>query len=170
MTGNRSGICWIEHPAGHRIGITARPRSGDWLEDEIARWRADGVDHVFSLLEREEVADLELNDEEALCQQYNIGFHSYPIRDRGVPSSHENAFSIAEQILAFGRAGQGVAIHCRAGIGRAALMAGAALVLAGLTAADALARVAEARRLDVPDTDEQRAWLDTFGERALSDS
>lgn len=33
----------------------ARPRAGEWLEDEIAGWRAQSVDIVVSLLEPAEI-------------------------------------------------------------------------------------------------------------------
>ncbi|HEX4738765.1 MAG TPA: hypothetical protein VH331_14500 [Allosphingosinicella sp.] len=158
----RSSIAWIRHPAGGRLGIMARPRSGDWLEDEIAAWRADGVDHVFSLLVREEIADLGLEAEEILCAAQAINFHAYPIPDRGIPSDTEEAREVAEFIFALGEAGKSVAIHCRAAIGRSALIAGAALVRGGLAADEAFATIAEARNVEVPDTDEQRRWLDLF--------
>jgi protein-tyrosine phosphatase len=167
----KSSIAWIRHPAGHRLGIMARPRAGEWLEDEIAAWRADDVDDVFCLLEREEVSDLGLEPEAASCSSHGIGFHSFPIPDRGVPSTLTEAQKVAEHIFELGRAGKSVAIHCRAGIGRAALIAAAALVCAGLAPRAAFAAIAEARRLDVPDTDEQRDWLDRFAALVrLSDS
>jgi hypothetical protein len=34
-----------------RLAIVPRPRAGDWLDDEIAAWRAEGIDLVVSLLE-----------------------------------------------------------------------------------------------------------------------
>jgi protein-tyrosine phosphatase len=55
-----------------------------------------------------------------------------------------------------------VAIHCRAGIGRSSLVAAAVLVLKGWIAADALAAIATARRLPVPDTELQRQWVLDF--------
>jgi protein-tyrosine phosphatase len=163
-----SSIAWIRHPTGRRLGIMARPRSGDWLEDEIAAWRADGVDHVFSLLEREEVADLGLEAEEVLCAAQAIDFRAFPIPDRGIPSDAKEAREVAEIIFAFGEAGKSVAIHCRAGIGRSALIAGAALVRAGLQPDEAFAAIAEARKIEVPDTQEQRRWLDRFARLILS--
>jgi hypothetical protein len=64
-----------------------RPCGGDWLEDEIQSWRQAGVDVVVSLLTREEQTELNLADEEALCRANGIEFGSFPIVDRGVPSS-----------------------------------------------------------------------------------
>jgi hypothetical protein len=46
-------IHWIELPLTGRLAIAARPRAGDWLVDEVAAWRAAGIDLVVSLLEPE---------------------------------------------------------------------------------------------------------------------
>ncbi len=35
---------WIDAPGAGRLAIAARPRSGDWLEDEIEGWRSASVD------------------------------------------------------------------------------------------------------------------------------
>ena len=40
-----------------------RPRAGDWLNDEIAGWRSEGIDVVVSLLEADEIADLGLAED-----------------------------------------------------------------------------------------------------------
>lgn len=50
----------------------ARPRAGDWPEDEIAHWRRSGVGLVVSLLERDEIDDLGLKMEAIRCEE--IGF------------------------------------------------------------------------------------------------
>ncbi len=64
----------------------ARPRAGDWFEDEISGWRTEGVDVVLSLLEQEEVNELGLQQEAGLCREQ--GMESLlPIPDRGVPES-----------------------------------------------------------------------------------
>ncbi|WP_298333534.1 hypothetical protein [Asticcacaulis sp.] len=42
---------WIEAPSllPGRLGIAARPRAGDWLEDEINGWRSASVDMVVTV-------------------------------------------------------------------------------------------------------------------------
>ncbi len=47
----RPEIHWIDLPAGVRLAIMARPRAGDWLDGEIAGWRAEGIGVMVSLLE-----------------------------------------------------------------------------------------------------------------------
>jgi hypothetical protein len=63
----RPEIFWIDAALPGRIAIMPRPRAGDWLADEVAGWRAEGVDLVVSLLEPHEVAELGLGDEADLC-------------------------------------------------------------------------------------------------------
>ena len=58
-------IYWIENPTQGRIGIMPRPRGGDWLEDEVRSLQRSGVDVVVSLLERHEVEELDLQEEQA---------------------------------------------------------------------------------------------------------
>ena len=159
----RSSIYWIGHPENHRLGIMARPRSGDWLNDEIALWRQDGVDAVLSLLEPEEVDALELLNEEVLCRSYGIEFISFPIPDRGVPDT-STAMLIAASACRMIEAGKAVAIHCRAGIGRSSLMAGAVMVLSGMDPFEAYEAIERARGISVPDTEAQREWLSEFAQ------
>ena len=154
-----SELYWISGWMPGKLALMARPRAGDWLEDEIAHWLASGVSAVVSLLETEEVSDLGLQRERALCEQHGIDFLSFPIVDRGVPASMREAKAFAETLLGRIANGQAVAIHCRAGIGRSSIIAGSVLVLDGLSAIEALAAIATARRTPVPDTDAQRLWL-----------
>lgn len=78
-----SRLHWIEMPG--RLAIMARPRADDWLEVDVAEWKTSGVDLVVSLLERDEVSELGLQEEADLCWASGIEFISFPIPDRGVP-------------------------------------------------------------------------------------
>jgi protein-tyrosine phosphatase len=140
----------------------ARPRSGEWLEDEIGNWQASGIALVVSLLEKEEVSDLGLQGERALCEQHGIDFLPFPIADRGVPAFMQETKAFAAMLLGHIADGRAVAIHCRAGIGRSSIVAGSVLVLEGMSATDALTAIATVRRTPVPDTDAQRLWLADF--------
>ncbi|MBI3513299.1 MAG: dual specificity protein phosphatase family protein [Proteobacteria bacterium] len=140
----------------------ARPRAGDWLDDEIAGWRAEGVDTVICLLEREEIAELGLHSEAELCQRHGIAFVAYPIPDRGVPASLRDATALAHAAYAMVREGKAVAVHCRAGIGRSSVIAACVLVCAGIPPDSAFAAIAQARGVSVPDTQDERDWVTTF--------
>ncbi|MDP1913015.1 protein-tyrosine phosphatase family protein [Brevundimonas sp.] len=154
-------LYWIELEAPGRLAIMARPRAGDWLEDEIAMWKREGVDVAVSLLEQHEVADLELQDEADACRRVGIEFLAFPIEDRGVPASITAARNLVTDLSARVRSGMRVAIHCRAGIGRSSLMA--AFLMAHLDGTQGseqvLQTIGKARGLQVPDTDAQREWL-----------
>jgi len=156
-----SDIYWIEHPFAQRIAIAARPRAGDWLEDEIDHWHSAGIGLVVSLLEPDEAAELGLQRERALCGARGIDFLSFPIPDRGMPDRRD-ALTFLRQIRDTGRP---VAFHCRAGIGRSSLMAAALLALDGLDAEGAFTLIRSARGVAVPDTEDQRRWVADFGDR-----
>ncbi len=68
-------------------------------------------------------------------------------------------FALTRTLLEHLEAGAGVAIHCRAGIGRSSCLAAAVLVLDGLEPDEARARITEARGLQVPDTPGQIAFI-----------
>jgi protein-tyrosine phosphatase len=159
-----STIYWIESPKGG-LAIMARPRSGDWLEDEIAYWQSQRIRTVVSLLESHERVELALEDEEPQCATREIEFVSFPIPDRGVPNSIGEAVRLTDAIAARLEDGDAVAIHCRAGIGRSSLIAACVLVRSGLDTASAFKAIEQARGLRVPDTEEQRVWVDAFPRR-----
>jgi protein-tyrosine phosphatase len=151
-----SNIYWIDGAGSGRLAIMARPRAGDWLDDEIDNWRAAGVEVVVSLLEREEEVELGLESEADTCRSRNIEFIRFPIADRGVPPDRDAAIKLAQLLSSSDRA---TAIHCRAGIGRSSLMAALVLIQRGISPDDALDLIQLARGVRVPDTDDQREWI-----------
>jgi hypothetical protein len=65
-------------------------------------------------------------------------------------------------------AAQGVGLHCRAGIGRSALVAACVLVLMGMAPGTAFDLIGKARGVRVPDTEGQREWVAKFREIATT--
>lgn len=151
---------WVEIETSGRLAIAPRPRGHEWLYGSLRTAKDEGVDVVLSLLERSESATLGLTREAELAKQAGLEFWSFPIPDRGVPTDVEQATAWAARILAALHEERSVVIHCRMGIGRSALMAGAVLVASGHSAREAWARLSKAREHPVPDTAEQRAWLE----------
>jgi len=145
-----------------RLALAARPRGGDWLEDELAAWRRAGVDAIVSLLTPGEERDLELSNERKDTQAQGLEFVSLPIEDRGVPDKEESVRDAVERVKHFLADGKNVAIHCRQGIGRTGLLASCLLVSQGFSSGDAVATVSAARGIPVPETDEQRRWIDAY--------
>jgi protein-tyrosine phosphatase len=151
-----SELYWIDSASTPKLAIMARPRAGDWLKDEIAHWKRSGVKTVISLLERDEMDDLGLGMEAALCGENGIEYLSFPIPDRGLPNDADLAIRFAAEVASKGKT---VAIHCRAGIGRSSMMAAAVLIAGGITPKAALSAIEKARGLPIPDTDAQRDWV-----------
>jgi hypothetical protein len=66
------------------------------------------------------------------------------------------------QIVDALRSGKTVAVHCRQGIGRSAMMVAAALIADGRDAGTAVNAIRQSRGLDVPETQAQRQWISDF--------
>ncbi len=156
-------VHWINKVENGRLTTMPCPRGGDWLVEEIRSLKECGVGLVVSLLERQEIEALELAEEEALCEANGISFLSFPITDGKVPSSTQDTLKFAESICNHLRSGKNVAIHCRAGIGRASVVAACVLMLSGFSVDDAFHRIESARGCSVPDTPEQRNWVASLG-------
>ena len=140
----------------------ARPRAGEWLDDEVAGWEALGITVVICLLEKDEIDELGLGEEETLCRRRGLEFVSFPIPDRGHPKTIGQTESLTRTIAMKLKDGGAVAIHCRAGIGRSSLLAACTLIAFGLDVSSAFDMIGNARGLKVPDTDEQRSWVISF--------
>jgi protein-tyrosine phosphatase len=158
----RTELYWIEGRWPGHLAIMPRPRGGDWLEDEIQAWRRAGVDVVVSLLTPEEQAELGLDDEETLCRANGIELVSFPIVDRSIPSSFKDYSEMISNLADLIASGKNIAVHCRQGIGRAALVAICLIIVSGVEPAAAIERVGAARGCSVPETPEQRRWIADF--------
>lgn len=153
-------------PWSGRLAVVPRPRGGDWLEDDIRAVRSRGVDVLVSLLTAQEVAELGLAAEEELSGTLGIEYLTFPIEDRGVPSSISDAAELTNTIARYLSEGRAVALHCRSGIGRSTVLAACVLVGAGISVDQAFQRIESARGCDVPDTPEQRAWVTRFAQES----
>lgn len=110
----------------------------------------------------EEAHELDLDAEAQATQSAGMEFHTLPMLDREVPdsqSSFTEAFAKLDALLC---SGDDIVVHCRQGIGRAGLVASCLLVMQGMSPEEAIATVSEARGVSVPETPEQRRWIDEF--------
>ncbi len=144
-----------------RLVTMPRPRGGDWLDDEMASLRAAGIDMLVSLQTRTEQEELDLLQEPAAAARAGLDYRAAPIPDLGVPTGSD-VIPLVVTIVAALRAGRAVAVHCRAGIGRSSLIAGAVLVAMGASPREAWAVIGVARGMRVPETPGQGAWLDAW--------
>ena len=161
---------WIPGPWTGRLAIAARPRGGDWLDDEAGGWRQAGIDLLISLLEEEEAAELGLGREAEVAESKRIRFVSFPIPDRGVPASTRRAVALLRDIGGALEDGKNVAVHCRQGVGRSGLIAAAALVTTGMGAERAIEVVSAARGQTVPETAAQSRWIQHLESERLAEA
>jgi protein-tyrosine phosphatase len=153
---------WVEGPCLGKLALSARPRGGEWLEDEIASWAGDGVNSVFSLLTVEEERELDLANEAAEAEAHGMTFLSFPIPDRQVPDSESDLAKALEKLDRELANGKSVVLHCRQGIGRTGLVAACLLLTKGMDPDAAIRRLTAARGIPVPETPEQRRWIDCY--------
>jgi protein-tyrosine phosphatase len=154
---------FVDGPWSGRLAVSARPRGGDWLDEEMGAWRMAGVDTVASLLTADEAAEMELGEEETASLRNGMEFAPFPIPDRTAPSGPA-VHSFVDGLFVRLRRGESVVVHCRQGVGRAGLIAVALLIEAGLGPEEAIERVSKARGVSVPETAEQRVWIESLGE------
>ncbi|MEW6545143.1 MAG: protein-tyrosine phosphatase family protein [Nitrospirota bacterium] len=117
---------------------------------------------LVSFLEPGEEAELDLVKEAELCRTNGIEFYSFPIADRGVPASRDKTLNLLRELEHRLTAGKTVGIHCRQGIGRSAVIAACLLIATGETADTAFERISHVRGLPVPETAEQREWVNSL--------
>lgn len=154
-------LYWIDSS----LAISSRPRGEDWLEDEMADLRRQGVNLVVSCLTRPEEREIGLIDEEQAAQRLGLTFIRSPMEDRTTPADVVGFEKIINRLLAERHSGRKVAIHCRQGLGRAPLVAASLLVRSGMKSDAAWSLIAERRQRDIPDTEEQREWVRSFARR-----
>jgi ADP-ribosyl-[dinitrogen reductase] hydrolase len=127
--------------------VLPRPEGvADGHADQLAE---AGVAALVSLLPREEALALGL-DPQALaraCARRGIRFALAPIEDFGLP---DRAFEqrwrrLGGELRGLIRESRGVALHCRAGLGRSGTIAARLLIELGLDPEAAIARVRAAR-------------------------
>ncbi|MFH1299546.1 MAG: protein-tyrosine phosphatase family protein [Planctomycetota bacterium] len=141
------------------LSVMAKPVSGEWMEDEfagIARW---GISHIVSLLEYEEAVEVGLEEEQEMAEKHEMQFTSFPLPDRGLPSSVSEFSRFTKSLYAGIKAGDVTVVHCRAGIGRAGIVAAGVLLHHGLGTEQAFELISKQRRIEVPDTPEQYHWI-----------
>ena len=153
---------WIDTDSTARLAIMPAPRGGNCLDDEIRALKREGADVLVSLLTREEEADLDLEHERAACSARGIKFLSFPIPDRHAPESVDAFLKFIDSLHYDLLQGRSIAAHCRAGIGRSALLLASLMRREGHTAADAFRRISYARGMQTPDTPEQLRWVENL--------
>ena len=165
----RPRLFTIERTGPGRLSTMAAPAGGDALHDEMRALADAGIVMEVSLLTDAEDWELDLMDEEEAAATAGISLVRLPTPDRGVPGVGAT-HGVARRVLHELTLGHGVAIHCRAGIGRASLLAACVLSLEGMRPSDTWPLISAARGVEVPDTDGQRAWVEKFADQVSARS
>jgi protein-tyrosine phosphatase len=155
-------LYWLDESWPGKLALSARPRGGDWLQDEIADWKRSGIDVVLSLLEKTEEKEMDLEKEAEAARAQGLEFSPLPIPDRQAPKSEAQLTTSLDQIAKALKNGKNVLVHCRQGVGRTGLVATCLLIRKGMSPGAALEKVTAARGVEVPETKEQRDWIDHY--------
>jgi protein-tyrosine phosphatase len=158
----REELYWLDETWPGRLAVAARPRGGDWLKDDIAGWKRAGINAVLSLLTSDEEREMDLRDEAEEVKTQGMEFSSFPIPDLQIPKSEAKWAEALDHAARTLSSGKNVLVHCRQGIGRSGLVAICLLVKKGMSPGAAVESVSAARGLTVPETPEQREWIDHF--------
>ncbi len=159
------GIHWIDGPWPGKLAIAACPRGGDWLSAELGYWRCDSVDTIVSLLTLDEQDELSLSEEGTKARSLGMHFVSLPIRDRQVPDSESEVEAVVRDLDAELSGRRNVVVHCHHGIGRSGLLAACLLMNRGHSPDAAMRLVSEARGTSIPETAEQKQWIERYASR-----
>ena len=140
--------------------VMPAPRVGP-LREFVKSVRGHGVDEIISLLAADDIDALGLQDEQHACHAEGLAFTNFAIPDFGRPDP--SAFSaLVARVAGDLESGRGVAVHCRAGIGRAGMLACCVLKHFGQSGEEAIARVSQARQHAVPDNLLQRDFIMSY--------
>lgn len=156
---------WVRDIGPHRIALTPCPPGGAELAAHVDGWKSEGVDLVVSLLQAHEQKAFGIEDEASQCARAGLSFRSFAIRDHDVPESADAFAVFVEDVLRDVTGGGAVLIHCLAGIGRTGLLASGLLYRLGVPRASIGPTLQRSRGFAMPETWEQRQWLESFYER-----
>ena len=148
----------VDWPGSGRLAVVSRP-DADALAAEMAELSRAGYDTLVSLLSGPEAVQLGLRHEREAALAAGLRFEWHPVNDFGVPSGQCFRDAVGE-LHAHYRSGGAIAAHCRGSIGRSPLLIASLLVLDGAPPREAWRLVATARGIPVPETDEQRQWIE----------
>jgi protein-tyrosine phosphatase len=138
-------------PPGARLWGAGRPSYPDEpptveaVQAGVRAWRESGVAFVLSLIEDWEVPRRAPGLFEALAEA-RIDLRRYPIADFGVPRDMNGFIRVLGDLRERIAAGNGILVHCNAGLGRTAVVLASILKAHGLVSDP----VAELRRIYRP--------------------
>ncbi len=160
----KAQVFWTKEKHPGRIALVPRPRGGDWLKDEAAAWADAGLGVIVSMLDAEETQAFDLGREGEFCEANGIEFIAFPVTDRSVPELNQTLYDLIEKLKTSLSKGKNIGIHCRQSIGRAPLLAAILMTLYGIAPSEAFRQLSLVRGIEVPETIEQKEWVEKFTE------
>lgn len=136
-------------------------RVNDFACNEL---KALNVDIVINLLSEYEKGLHEMAEQKKHYKERGIELIEYPIQDFNTPKSVENFRLLIKELRAKVTAGKSVGVHCMAGIGRTGILTVSLLSSLGMDVQKAMQHVSKHRERQIPDTLEQRQWLEEFNQ------
>lgn len=153
---------------GGVIGITFCPgkcdlqaHNGPWARDlplDLGAIRSWGANALVTLLEDQEFDQLHVRKLGDMAESAGLEWHHLPIPDMAAPGWHFErrwVYSGARLRRLLRRGGR-VVLHCRAGLGRAGVIAARLLVELGVPAAEAVSQARKARPGAIQTADQER--------------
>ena len=156
----------VEHavlPLGARLWGAGRPAYPDEpplpeaVEAGVREWRESGVDFVVSLIEDWEIPRRAPGLFDAVSRR-GIGLVRFPVVDFGAPT---DVAVFAEQLAELRRRlarGEGILVHCNAGLGRTAVVLASLLKIYGLDS-DPVAEIRRVYRANAMERPTQEAFV-----------
>jgi protein-tyrosine phosphatase len=158
----KTRIFWLNE----NLGIMSRPLGGDDLVEEIEHWKKLKIDTIISFLTDEENEELGLEYERMDCRREGFDFIKFPIEDRQVPDSYLKTKELVNTLVGNINENKKILMHCRGGIGRVSIISASVLsTLHNISVKQSFSTISKIRGIQVPDTDEQIAWTESFMER-----
>jgi protein-tyrosine phosphatase len=151
----RPALYTIRRTGPGTLSTMARPRGGDWPDDEMTALASAGVSVLVSPITDAEMTELRLSAEPQAAQAAGLTFYGLPTPDRHTPDQAAS-LALANTLRSHLNAGESIVIHCRHGIGRSSTVTEIILVLDGVVPEQAWSQISAARGLTVPDTTAQR--------------
>ena len=150
------GIALSFHPVEYKIGsriiyTSAAPCAHDYIWEGSAKGRVcfdqvaeemkrKEISHVIVLLEESELQDIYDGKLKYLYRSYGFTVHSYPIPDRGIPTSIKSFSDFQAKLVDLTETAR-VLVHCYAGLGRTEMVVAGLFVTLGNDAEKAIQMV-----------------------------
>ena len=157
----------LDVPAGGRLILSAQPAKFGALDLALAAYRRSGARLVVSLLPDQELKSLDLHSLLDRCAHHDLTWAHCPIDDFSPPGPafEQQWKGVASTVQSLLDKGQGVALHCRAGLGRTGTVAARILIERGLSASDAIGLVRQTRPGSI-ETSAQEEYLRHFASKS----